>query len=267
MNTAGVVDNMQADNPSAAGLRPYIIAQRNNQTPTEMDNSSNLNIIPRQSLQAEVVARLREEIVSGKWPPGARLQERVLCERFGVSRSPLREAFHVLVGENLLQLLPNRGAVVTSPTLEDAEQHFDLIVLLETHAVELACVNATKAQLDEIARLHRAMHEAAESNDAHAFYEMNNRVHRAIVEASNNAPLAKYHEMAARQLIRIQNLYGIEGEERDLSVTEHDKFIAPLLKRDATRAVAQFRKHLTTVNKMMHSRLKESAPSTKRAAR
>jgi DNA-binding GntR family transcriptional regulator len=223
---------------------------------THMDNPEALNIIPRQSLQAEVVSRLRDEIVSGKWPPGARLQERVLCERFGVSRSPLREAFHVLAGENLLQLLPNRGAIVTSPTLADAEQHFNVIALLESHALELACENATKAQLEEIGRLHRAMRQAMESKDGHAFYELNNRVHRAIVEASNNAPLAKYHEMAARQIIRIQNLYGVEGEARDASMAEHDKFISALLKRDKTRAAAQFRKHLQTVDKMVHSRLK-----------
>lgn len=221
-----------------------------------MQKPHTLNIIPRQSLQFEVVSRLRDEIVSGLWRPGARLQERVLCERYGVSRSPLREAFHVLVGENLLQLLPNRGAVVTSPTLADAEQHLSVIRLLESHALELACDNATKAQLDEIGRLHRAMHQALEAKDGHTFYDLNNRVHRAIVEASNNAPLAKYHEMAARQLIRIQNLYGIEGEARDPSMTEHDKFIVPLLKRDKARATAQFRKHLQTVDKMVHSRLK-----------
>lgn len=221
-----------------------------------MSSVDSKHIIPRQSLQAEVVSRLRNEIIEGKWPPGARLQERVLCERFGVSRSPLREAFHVLAGENLLTLLPNRGAVVTSPTVTDAEQHFELMVMFETKALELACRNATKAQLDEIGRLHQAMREAADDKDGHAFYELNNRVHRAIVQASNHAPLVKYHEMVARQLIRIQNLYGVEGEGREESLQEHERFIAPLLKRDAKRALANFTKHLGTVDKMVHSRLK-----------
>jgi len=224
-----------------------------------MSTDDGRNIIPRQSLQSEVVSRLRNEIVNGTWPPGARLQERVLCERFGVSRSPLREAFHVLAGENLLALLPNRGAVVTSPTVADAEQHFELMVMFETKAVELACRNATKAQLDEIGRLHQAMRDAAGEKDGHAFYEINNRVHRAIVEASNHASLIKYHEMVVRQLIRIQNLYGVEGEDRADSLQEHERFITPLLKRDAKRALAQFNKHLATVDRMVHSRLKSSA--------
>src|SRR5690606_11768407 len=76
--------------------------------------------IPRRSLQEEVAARLRAEIVEGVWPPGTRLQERVLCERYGVSRSPLRETFQVMAKEGLLQLLPGRGAVVTRPTMTDA---------------------------------------------------------------------------------------------------------------------------------------------------
>lgn len=217
------------------------------------------SIIPRQSLQAEVVSRLRDEIIQGTWQPGTRLQERILCERFGVSRSPLREAFHVLAGENLLTLLPNRGAVVTSPTLADAEQHFDLMALLECHAVELACTNASKAQLDEIGRLHQEMRKAAEARDGHLFYNLNNRVHRAIVVASKNAPLSKCHEMVSRQLIRIQNLYGIEGEPREDALAEHEEFIAPLLKRSRTKALAEFRKHLQTVDRMMHARLKPAA--------
>ena len=108
--------------------------------------------------------------------------------------------------------------------------------------------------------------KAMESKDKHAFYDLNNRVHRAIVQASNNAPLIRCHEMVTRQLIRIQNLYGIEGEAREDALAEHEKFIVPLLKRDKARALAQFSKHLRTVDKMVHSRLKAAAPAPARAA-
>jgi len=69
-------------------------------------------LIDRQGLSAVVTARLREMIVEGRFMPGTRLNERVLCEQLLVSRTPLREAFKTLEVEGLINILPNRGAMV-----------------------------------------------------------------------------------------------------------------------------------------------------------
>jgi DNA-binding GntR family transcriptional regulator len=211
--------------------------------------------IPRRSLQSEVVTRLRDEIVSGKLGPGVRLQEQALCDRFGISRSPLREAFNVLASEDLIVLLPNKGAMVTAPTLESAEQHFDLLAMLECRAIELACKKATNEQLDEILKMHERMRKIADADGNKTYFEMNNRVHRAIVLASNNDVLMRYHQMIVRQVIRIQNLYGIKGEKPKDSIIEHERFIRALARRDAAKAVSELRKHLGTADKMLHVRL------------
>ncbi|MGN2393630.1 GntR family transcriptional regulator, partial [Pelomicrobium sp. G1] len=71
----------------------------------------------RRPLHHEVAARLRDMIIQGELAPGARLNERVLCQQLGISRTPLREALKVLATEGLVELLPNRGAVVTQLTL------------------------------------------------------------------------------------------------------------------------------------------------------
>ena len=99
--------------------------------------------IDRSALHAEVAARLKEMIIDGSLAPGARLNERILCEELAVSRTPLREAFKMLAGAGLVELLPNRGAVVARMDLADIESTFAVIASLEGLAGELA---ATKSR-------------------------------------------------------------------------------------------------------------------------
>jgi uncharacterized repeat protein (TIGR04076 family) len=213
------------------------------------------SVIPRQSLQASVLERLREEIVEGVWKPGVRLQERILCERFGISRSPLREAFHVLASEGLLELLPNRGAIVSAPTLKDALDHFVLERALECLAIGLACDHATQQMLDHIAALHRKYKRLATGKDKSAVVRCNNEVHRAVVTASGSGPVVEAHLINSRQLIRIQNLRGFVEHSPLESWREHDAFIKPLLARQKSRAVAELNRHFDTVEHHLHTRL------------
>jgi len=83
-----------------------------NLAPIVIAADTSTTVIPRQSLQASVLERLRQEIIEGVWRPGVRLQERILCERFGISRSPLRETFQVLASEGCSSCFePRRGCL------------------------------------------------------------------------------------------------------------------------------------------------------------
>src|SRR6185295_7799604 len=122
---------------------------------------------------ARTLDRLRDEIISGVWKPGERLQERNLCERFGISRSPLREAYQVLAAEGLLELPRNRGAIVASPSLADVLQHHILLEALEAVAIELACDNASDAEITAIVAKHEEERSASAASDA---YRLNNEL-------------------------------------------------------------------------------------------
>jgi len=215
-------------------------------------------LIPRQSLQASVLERLRQELVEGVWKPGARLQERILCERFGISRSPLRETFQVLASEGLVELLPNRGAVVSAPSLKDALDHVVLERSLETLAIGLACEHASADDLARIEALHKTHRRLATGTDGAAFVRCNNEVHRAIVCASGNGALADAHLINSRQLIRIQNLRGMVEHSALESWREHDAFVTPLLKRDKKKAMAQLDRHFVTIEDHLRARLHSS---------
>ena len=212
-------------------------------------------VIPRQSLQASVLERLRQEIIEGVWKPGVRLQERILCERFGISRSPLRETFQVLASEGLLELLPNRGAAVSAPTLKDALDHLVLERSLEALAIGLACEHASAAELSHVEALHKKHRKLASGKDKSAVIHCNNEVHRAIVCASGNSALIDAHLINSRQLIRIQNLRGMVEHSALESWREHDAFVGPLLARQKTKAVTQLNRHFDTIEDHLRARL------------
>jgi len=212
-------------------------------------------LIPRSSLNAEVVARLRHEIVEGVWRPGTRLQERVLTQRFGISRSPLREAYQVLAAEGLLEITPNRGAVVSSPSPRLILENYVLLSALEVLAIELAALKATDAQIDQVLAANDAMKRAAKRADQSAFLHANNEVHRELVAASGNRPLIDTHTVVARQIIRVQNLNGPLEHGIAESVDEHDAFLEALAARQAPIAAERLRVHLKTVEENLARRL------------
>src|ERR1700744_1564646 len=89
----------------------------------------------RESMHVAILAQLRLDIVEGRWQAGERLPEPLLCEEFGVSRTPLRDAFRILEPEALVELIPHVGAVVTAPDASDIIGAFGVLALLEADDV------------------------------------------------------------------------------------------------------------------------------------
>ncbi len=219
--------------------------------------------IPRFSLQTEAVSRLRSEIIEGELSPGTRLQERLLCDKYGISRSPLREAFQVLASESLIDILPNKGAIVTAPTPSLALQNLALLRALELLAIRLAAEHASDEQIALVAEADATMTQAAANGDMQAFFKANNDVHRRIVLASGNTPLADAHLVTSRQLIRIQNLDGPLEHMVSEGVHEHHEIIVALKNHDADRAAALLGAHLATVEENLRARLRRWSDATK----
>ena len=94
------------------------------------------------SLHEEVLSKIRQMILQGELEPGSRIVERSLCERFKVSRTPLREAFKVLRSEGLVEILPNRGARVPAFRKKEICDAMEIMAALEGLAGELAAERA-----------------------------------------------------------------------------------------------------------------------------
>ena len=122
-----------------------------------MDHSQEAIPIIRRLLHEEAADRLRDLIIQGRLAAGIRLNERLLTAQLGLSRTPLREAFKVLATEGLVELLPNRGAIVSQIDPVRLSETLAVMGALEALAGELACANATDAQINEIRALHYEM--------------------------------------------------------------------------------------------------------------
>ena len=133
--------------------------------------------IPRASLHEQVAQRLRQMLVENRIPPGAKLNERELCEALNVSRTPLREAIKMLAAEGLVELVPNRGAIAVALTEADVVNTFEVMAGLESQSGELAAQRITDEELAEIRAMHFEMMAAYTRRDLSVYYSLNARIH------------------------------------------------------------------------------------------
>ncbi len=203
--------------------------------------------IARHPLPAQIVERLRAEIVEGKWGPGERLTEQMLCEIYGVSRTPLREALKVVETEGLLVLLPNRGAVITEPTLSDTRDKLRVLGALEGLAISLVCVQATEDELLAVAKLHERMQDAHKRKQPRRYFEVNDKVHVALIAASRNQTLGDLHATLSRHIRRARLIANFKETVSDQSMAEHEAIVAAVMRRDASAAKQAIEAHMETV--------------------
>ena len=200
--------------------------------------------VDRQTLPAAVANRLRDLITEGELPAGTRLNERELCERLGVSRTPLREAFRLLSAEGLVQIQPNRGAQVVALSAEDIRESFEVMSALEALSGELACQRITDEEVAEIKALTFEMLACHARKDMPAYYRLNHEIHNLINRAARNRLLSQVY---ATVNLRIQNLRfrsNFDQAKWDKAAREHAEMVEVLATRDGARLAAILRGHL-----------------------
>jgi DNA-binding GntR family transcriptional regulator len=203
-----------------------------------------LTPISRRPLHAEAVDRLRDLIVQGQLAPGERLNERVLCERLGLSRTPLREAIKLLATEGLVELLPNRGAVVSRIDAQALAQALEVMGALEALAGELACRRASAARLAQIRSLHDKMLARHAARDLAGYFRYNQAIHLEIVAASGNPKLEATYRQLNANVRRVRYMANLSGERWDQAVAEHEEILAALEARDVERLKRLLHDHL-----------------------
>lgn len=206
--------------------------------------SAPTDALDRRTLPAVVASRLRDLITEGELPPGTRLNERELCDRLGVSRTPLREAFRLLSAEGLVQIQPNRGAQVVALSREDILESFEVMGSLEALSGELACRRITDAEIAEIRALTFEMLAYHARHDMPAYYRLNHAIHDLINKAAGNRLLSQVY---ATLNLRIQNLRfrsNFDQDKWDKAAREHADMVEALAARDGPRLATILRAHL-----------------------
>jgi DNA-binding GntR family transcriptional regulator len=203
-----------------------------------------LSSVAPTTLPASVAERLRELIIEGEIAPGARLNERALCDRLGVSRTPLREAFRVLSAEGLIELRPNIGAQAVALSEQDVRESFEVMSALEALSGELACRRISDAEIAEIKALTYEMLACHARRDLPAYYRLNRAIHDRLNVAARNRLLTQTYRMLN---LRIQNLRfrsNFDPRKWDLAMDDHREMVAALEARDGARLATILRTHL-----------------------
>jgi DNA-binding GntR family transcriptional regulator len=223
--------------------------------------ASDLRLL-RGSLHDEVTARLRDLVIDGCLLPGQRLNERILCDQLAVSRTPLREAMKVLAAEGLLELLPNRGAIVARLSVEELDHTIEVMGALEHLAGMLVPARLTAERLGEIKALHYEMLAHHARGDLPGYFRCNQAIHFAIMAATLNPVLERQYGQLNAQVRRYRYMANLSRERWDQSVEEHELILRHLIARAPEALADILTRHLE--NKIAHLKL-QLIPSPERA--
>lgn len=197
---------------------------------------------------AETLRRhLADDILDGRLLPGVRLDEQELAARFGVSRTPVREAFKLLAATGLVQVRPNKGVVVTSITPERLTEMFEVMGEIEAACARFAARRMTKEERDALAALHAEAGQIARAGNLEAYDQMNTRFHSAIYAGAHNAFMEETAQ-AMRQRVRPfrRAQFRVTGRLAK-SWLEHDSVVRAILQGDGEAAYYALRLHVTEV--------------------
>jgi DNA-binding GntR family transcriptional regulator len=212
----------------------------------------------RATLTSRALDALRAAIVDGRLVAGERYSVAQLAERFGVSRTPVREALLVLERQGVVRFERNRGVRVLETTAHDLEEVFALRLLLEVPATRRACDLLEDTDLAALERELGAMDRLAAEGDEGAFMAHDKRFHEIVLERSGNRRLTAIVSQL-RDHVRFRGASTV-GRSRDMQaiLAEHAVILEALRARDGAGAARAMRDHLLTTGRLLLAQ--EDAP-------
>jgi DNA-binding GntR family transcriptional regulator len=201
----------------------------------------------RRTLADELRLQLADEILRGLISPGAALDETELARRFGVSRTPVREAIRQLDASGLVEVRPHRGAVVARPSEERLIGMFEAMAELEALCAGLAAERMTAAERGALEAVHEELRALVHGGDPQRYHEVNEAFHATIYAGAHNSYLA---EMTHATRKRVQPFR--RAQFRNLgrlakSHLEHDRVVVAILRGDRAGAAGAMRLHIVKV--------------------
>lgn len=207
------------------------------------------------TLSGMITQILRKEIMAGELSGGAQLKQEELASRFNVSMSALREALKNLEAEGLVRFYPNRGAVVSELSAEEAQEIFDIRLFLEMGALELSIPKLTEADIAEAAALLRAAD--AEPHGGH-WGELNWRFHEVLYRPAERPKLLLLIQTMNNNVERYMNLYLSTMHYQEKSQAEHRELLEACRQRDIKQAQELLRRHMTDASASLTGYLRKS---------
>jgi DNA-binding GntR family transcriptional regulator len=203
---------------------------------------------------------LAHEIASGQLPGGSLLDEQVIASRFGISRTPVREALRQLAAVELIDLRPRRGAVVATVSQERLMALFEAAAEIEATCARLATYRMTMAERATLQRVHLKATEARKCGDSTAYVALNHEFHDLIYRATHNEVLVEQATALRNKLGEFRNAQLRDDTRVGESHDEHGDLMAAMAQGDGAAAERLMRAHLLNAASSFQALVDSSRP-------
>jgi len=185
------------------------------------------------TLRERIVTFVKNSIINGRLKPGERVPEHEIAESFGISRTPIREAFRQLESEGFITVIPRKGAVVSPITIKDVSEFYSIKSLLEGYAAGMACAKFTEKELKRLSQINRQMQRCAAKNDVRSFYRLDNQFHEVFLSSCGNDKLCELAHQIAQQFERFRIMALSLPGRMKTSIKQHEGIIKAFTERKA----------------------------------
>jgi DNA-binding GntR family transcriptional regulator len=210
---------------------------------TRAGKDGSTTILTKLTIAEQIANALRQDIVTGQLPAGTRLPQVEIAQRFGVSTTPVREAFGLLQRDGLVQIDTHRGVTVFLPTIQDLIEHYEIRMALEMLAAEKAaeCFEAQDAP-----PLVAILDEMLATSDAVRYVERNQQFHLRLYRLGGRSRLLTMIEELRNASLAYNHLYAAADVPKDAQRldAEHREILAACQANDSARAANAVRQHI-----------------------
>ncbi len=208
--------------------------------------SNNNRLHRTMTTMADRISRqLAEEIISGSMPPGQKLAEQALAKKFGVSRSPIRDALRQLGGTGLVEIKPNCSAKVVNLQVDQLTHIYEALGELEALCAKYCARRMTDAERKQLETLHRRSEAAVKERNTQAYADQNDLFHDLLHSGSHNQTLLTLSDELRRRLAPFRRPVFFHGTKRlPASWEEHDRVVSAIMASDPESAHREMAAHL-----------------------
>lgn len=220
--------------------------------------------ITKKNTRTEIlVSEIEKLIVNGSMVPGQRLDEMVLAKKYGVSRTPVREAIRALIAIGLVQNTGKQGSQVAKLSISMLIEMFELMAVLEGMCAQLAARRATKNQLFEMQKTHELLEKTFEKGTHKEFYNVNLQFHDLLYNASHTQYLAEETLRLRRRLSPYRMRVTFQPGRMSSTLDEHNKILIAINKGESELAKNEAISHLRLIGNDLEDFIASVSSSTK----
>ncbi len=198
-----------------------------------------------ETIAEEVCRKIADDVIRGDFPPGTKLEGQVLADRYGISRTPVREALRQLVTTGLVEVRPRKGFTVSEINGDQLAKMFEALGEVESLCTRFAAQRMSATERKKLQRLHEHCAERADGEDIEAYFEADNEFHDAIQNGAHNEYMTGAAAALRMRLAPFRFAHFRVEHRSQTSSDEHDRIVRAIVAGSPDEAQAAMREHFT----------------------